>query len=119
MNCSLKNIDFNTSMGYKIKQLINNNINLVSLHTNFDKVNDGTSDTVAKILGLYDAKNLTEEEFSLGKIGSINPMPLEEFLNKVNLTTTTTMMGSLLYLSMFKVNSASLIKSSLGRSYQL
>lgn len=79
----IKNIDFNTSMGYKIKQLINNNINLVSLHTNFDKVNGGTSDTIAKILGIYDVKNLTEEEFSLGKIGSINPMTLEEFLNKV------------------------------------
>ncbi len=75
----IKNIDFKTSLGNKIKLLIKNDINLVSLHTNFDKITGGTSDTVAKTLGLCDIKNLTDDEFSLGKVGNINSMSLEEF----------------------------------------
>lgn len=80
---AVKNIDFNTSLGNKIKKLIINNINLVSLHTNFDKVVGGTSDTVSKFLELSDIKNLTDDEFSLGKIGNINSLTLEEFALKV------------------------------------
>ena len=80
---AVKNIDFNTSLGNKIKKLITNNINLVSLHTNFDKVVGGTSDTVSEFLELSDMKNLTDDEFSLGKIGNINSLTLEEFALKV------------------------------------
>ena len=77
---SLKSIDFNISMGRKIKTLIKNDINVVSCHTNFDKVINGTSDTVANMLGLTDIKNLTNEEFSLGKMGVTNPVKLKDFV---------------------------------------
>ena len=80
---SIKNIDYNTSLGRKIKLLVSNDISLVSLHTNFDKINGGTSDTVAKLLGLCEIKNLTCDEFSLGKIGNINTVSLEEFAKNV------------------------------------
>lgn len=79
----IKNIDFNTSLGRKIKLLISNDISLVSLHTNFDKINGGTSDTVAGILGLTDLKNIDDNEFSLGKVGKIDTVTLEEFAKTV------------------------------------
>lgn len=79
----IKNIDFNTSLGRKIKLLISNDISLVSLHTNFDKINGGTSDTVARILGLTDLKNIDDNEFSLGKVGNIDTVTLEEFAKTV------------------------------------
>lgn len=77
---SLKNIDYNTSMGRKIKALIKNDINVVSCHTNFDKMANGTSGTVAKLLDLSGIENLTDEEFSLGKTGLTEPVTLKEFV---------------------------------------
>lgn len=79
----IKNIDFNTPLGIKIRELIRSEIDLISLHTNFDKVENGTSDTLSKILGLKNIQNLTDDEFSLGKIGETDPVSLKAFISFV------------------------------------
>ena len=74
----LKILDYGTPIGNRIRKLITNNINVLSYHTNFDKVKDGTTDSVCSLLELKHIKNLTDEEYSFGKIGEIDPMPLNE-----------------------------------------
>ena len=79
----VKNIDFSSPFGKKLEKLIKNNINVLSLHTNFDKASMGTGDILSNTLGLTNIKNLTEDEFSLGKVGEISPCTLKELLNLV------------------------------------
>lgn len=62
-------IDYNTPMGKKIKKLIKNDINVISMHTNLDKAKGGVNDTLCEKLGLSDIKNLTDEDFSIGRAG--------------------------------------------------
>lgn len=76
----INSVDFNDLNGLKIKKLIKNDINVVSLHTNLDKAKDGVNDTLCKTLELYNSKNLTAEEFSLGRIGELEKtVTLKEF----------------------------------------
>lgn len=79
----VSNVDFKTPLGRKIKEIIKNDINVVSCHTNFDKAPGGTSDTVAKLLNLENVENLTSDEYSLGKTGVIKPVTLKEFVGIV------------------------------------
>lgn len=79
----LKIVDYGTPIGNRIRKLIANNINVLSYHTNFDKVKGGTTDSVCSLLELKNIKNLTDEEYSFGKIGEISPMPLYECIAMV------------------------------------
>ena len=75
----IKNIDSTTSSGRKIMSLIKSDISLIALHTNFDKIVGGTSDTLAKILGLCNVVNIDNKEFSLGKVGDVKETSLKDF----------------------------------------
>ena len=81
----LFSIDYSLNIGKKIKKITDNNINVLSYHTNFDKAKCGTAYALAKILDLFNIKNLSDAEFSLGRIGEIAPCSLEDFLNEVKI----------------------------------
>ena len=76
---SIKSINF-----YEHEILINllkNNINAISAHTNLDKAPGGLTSTLAKILGLSDTR---EFENGVGIIGSLTKeMPVDEFILKI------------------------------------
>lgn len=55
---SLKNIDLDSKQGNIIKKFINNNISLLSFHTNLDIAVDGLNDYLAEKLEVYNCQNL-------------------------------------------------------------
>lgn len=85
----LRTIDYGTPSGNRIRKLIKNDINVLSYHTNFDKAEDGTTDTVCKKIDLKNVENIDSDEFAFCKMGEITPIPLKEFIaflkNKLNL----------------------------------
>ena len=84
-------IDFNTPMGEKINKLIKNDINVVSMHTNLDKAAGGVNDVLCEKLNLSSVENLTDEEFSIGRIGVLNKeISLKDFVLFVKETLKTT-----------------------------
>lgn len=68
----IKNINFSTSMGRKIRKLIKNDINIYSMHTNLDSANGGLNDYILNLLGIDDSKildkNLVDENCGIGRI---------------------------------------------------
>ncbi len=77
----IKNIDYSTPLGNRIRKLIKNDINVLSYHTNFDKVSGGTTDTICRLLNLKNVTNISSEEFSFCKIGEVSSVPLKEFIS--------------------------------------
>ncbi|KOA21219.1 putative GTP cyclohydrolase 1 type 2 [Clostridium homopropionicum DSM 5847] len=84
-----------TLTGKKVIQLIKNNINLYSAHTNLDSVEGGINDSLMKILGFeqYDiieiSKNINsqEEKSGIGRIAVLNkPTTLLELSKKIKET---------------------------------
>ena len=56
----IKTIDYSTVLGRKIIKLIENKINLYTLHTNLDSALDGLNDYLLKQLGIVEAKIIDE-----------------------------------------------------------
>ena len=81
---AIKNIRFDLPLGKKISRLIKNNLAVFAAHTNLDIAEGGVNDVLAKKIGLIDVKNFGDEEFSLGRIGTLEtPMTAEDFARHV------------------------------------
>jgi len=78
----VNNIQFETPRGWIIKELINHDIALFSMHTNFDLADGGMNDVLAKRLGLKNSQ-LLDEEAGIGRYGDIEPMTLTDFIADV------------------------------------
>ncbi len=77
----INRVDFNDLTGRKIKMLIKNDINLISMHTNLDKARGGVNDALCEKLGLKEVRNLNEDEYSFLRTGILEKeMTLKEFV---------------------------------------
>ena len=77
---AIKNIRYDLPLGNKISRLIKNNLAVFAAHTNLDIAQGGVNDLLAKKIGLVDVKNFGDEEFSLGRLGTLEtPMSATEF----------------------------------------
>ncbi len=88
----LREISQNERVGRLTTLLLKNNISVISLHTRFDVVQNGTSFLFASELGLEDCKILDQnpinEKFGMGCYGNFPVMlGVEEFLEKVHVAT--------------------------------
>lgn len=85
----LKNIDYTTDFKSRIiRNLIKNDISVISFHTNLDSATLGLNDYLAKILKLNEIQVLFEHSLDntagLGRIGKLNkPMKLSDFINYI------------------------------------
>ncbi|MBR4151335.1 MAG: Nif3-like dinuclear metal center hexameric protein [Selenomonadaceae bacterium] len=81
---AIKNVRFDLPLGNKINRLIKNNLAVFAAHTNLDIAAGGVNDILAEKIGLVDVKNFGDEEFSLGRIGTLEtPMTAEDFARHV------------------------------------
>jgi len=69
----LKSIDFTTPKGENIKKLIQNNIALYVMHSNYDIAKDGMGDVLAKKIGLLDIKpfSMIDAIHGEGRVGKL------------------------------------------------
>lgn len=83
----LKTITTSNNNEKRIFKLIQNNISVFSAHTNLDCAENGTSDTLAKMLSLQNIQNLFENkdfEFGLGRVGNfIKPILLIDVISNL------------------------------------
>lgn len=82
----IKSIDFSTTMGKKIRKLIKNDINILSLHTNLDSAVGGLNDYILSILEIESSKvldkNSWNEECGIGRVYKLErECTLEEYAN--------------------------------------
>ena len=78
----LKAIDPADHISRKLIKLINAGISVISFHTRADKVRGGVNDCLAKLLGLLDVEELSDD--GLGRIGHLEcETSLEEFAERV------------------------------------
>lgn len=99
----LKNIDYTTDFKSRIiRNLIKNDISVISFHTNLDSATLGLNDYLAKILKLNEIQVLFEHSLDntagLGRIGKLNkPMKLSDFItyikNSFSLETVSAIIG--------------------------
>ena len=99
----LKNIDYTTDFKSRIiRNLIKNDISVISFHTNLDSATLGLNDYLAKILKLNEIQVLFEHSLyntaGLGRIGKLtNPMKLNDFItyikNCFSLETVSAVIG--------------------------
>lgn len=68
---AIKNVRFDLPHGKKLERLIKNDLAVFAAHTNLDIAAGGVNDVLAKKIGLVDIKNFGDEEFSLGRIGTL------------------------------------------------
>ena len=81
---SVKNIYDNEVTGNYIVKLIQNNINVYANHTPFDKCDGGNNDYLAKLLGLYDVRKVSDDEGFL-RIGKADrEWHIREYIDKVS-----------------------------------
>ncbi len=83
---SLKSIDFSTYVGKIIKDIINNNINLYSLHTNYDIADFGVNYQLSKILDIKDYEVLhvvNPDGSGYGGTGFTEPINIVEYAKMV------------------------------------
>lgn len=83
---TLKSIDFNTYEGKMIQTLIKNNINLYSMHTNFDSAELGVNKKLAEKLNIkdYDVLHvLYNDNSGYGGIGYIEPKNIVEYAKEI------------------------------------
>ena len=83
----LKQINYNNWLGLAIKEAIKREINIIALHTNFDRAESGVNSILAKKINLEDCENLSD----YGIKGNLREkMSLKKFLefvkNSWNLT---------------------------------
>jgi len=80
----VKSIDFTTPKGRNIKKLIQNDIVLYVMHSNYDIANGGMGDVLAEKIGLLDVKpfSMIDEIHGEGRIGKlVKSMSMEEISN--------------------------------------
>ncbi|MDF2984599.1 MAG: hypothetical protein K0R50_109 [Eubacterium sp.] len=72
----LNRLDFDTMKGHQIQTLVQNNISVISAHTNLDVAVGGVNDTLAETLGLSGCSRLKsyipegyDSDLGLGKLG--------------------------------------------------
>lgn len=78
----IKNLNSKTLVHKALIMAIQNNIQVYSCHTNFDKAQGGTSDTLAKALGI----NVKKTQCDFIKTGTIKENTLEELILKIKNT---------------------------------
>lgn len=77
---AIKNVRADLPLGKKISRLIKNGLAVFAAHTNLDIAFGGVNDILAEKIGLVDVKNFGDEEFSMGRIGTLEtPMTAENF----------------------------------------
>ncbi|MDD2495257.1 MAG: Nif3-like dinuclear metal center hexameric protein [Tissierellia bacterium] len=82
----LKSIDFSTYDGKLIRDLIINNINVYSMHTNLDMADYGVNYELANLLGIKDYEILhivNDDNSGYGGISNISPINVIEYANFV------------------------------------
>lgn len=86
----LKKISFDDLKGRHLIKLIRNDIDVISIHTNFDIAEDGLNDSFAKLIELRDIKILDvigEDDkgaYGMGRVGRLeNSMSLKELGEKL------------------------------------
>lgn len=84
----IKKIDYNTPLGYVIKELIKNDVALYAAHTNMDTANGGINDILAEKLGIKDTKIIEQHtddtSCGLGRIGVLeNETTLKDYAEYV------------------------------------
>ena len=99
----LKNIDYTTDFKSRIiRNLIKNDISVISFHTNLDSATLGLNDYLAKILKLNEIQVLFEHSLDntagLGRIGKLSkPLKLNDFItyikNCFSLETVSAIIG--------------------------
>ena len=80
----LKSIDFTTPKGRNIKKLIQNDVALYVMHSNYDIANGGMGDVLAEKIGLLEIKpfSMIDETHGEGRIGKLErAMSIEELSN--------------------------------------
>jgi len=55
-----------------LRQLLRNNINLYAMHTNFDHVQGGINDVLAREIGLTDCVRMDKTPMSIGVVGTMS-----------------------------------------------
>jgi len=77
---AIKNVRADLPLGKKISRLIKNDLAVFAAHTNLDIAVGGVNDILAEKIGLVDVKNFGDEEFSMGRIGTLETtMTAENF----------------------------------------
>ena len=87
----LKSVDFDSMTGQRILALIQNNINVISAHTNLDVAVGGVNDTFAEAVGLTECDKLKtyipeglEVDLGLGKVGKLsNELSFDQFVSQI------------------------------------
>lgn len=81
---AIKNVRLDLPLGNKIARLLQNNLSVFAAHTNLDIAAGGVNDVLAEKIGLKDVKMFGDEEFSLGRIGTLEmPMTVANFARHV------------------------------------
>ena len=79
------NLDYRTPIAQKIKKILTNNINIISMHTNFDVAADGMNDILAEMLELKNIVNpdgiITKDSFV--RIGYVDNIKASELVKMV------------------------------------
>lgn len=85
----LKNIETTSSKGRIIKKIINNNINIFTMHTNLDIATEGVNYALAKAIGIKKYEILKEmnvlngETLGYGGISEIEECSIYEYAEKI------------------------------------
>ncbi len=81
----INKINNETNLGKQLFRLIENNISVYCMHTNYDVGNDGLNDALLLKLGIETITNLEEEvEVSLGRIGHLeSPISFQDLCTLV------------------------------------
>lgn len=82
---AMKYIRTDTYKGKIIEKLIKSNITLYVAHTNFDVSNYGMNTILANMLNLKNQEvlELTTEDEGLGKVGTVTPTAMTDYINAV------------------------------------
>lgn len=81
----MQNIVFDSPRGWIVKNLIQHNITCYSAHTNFDQAEGGMNDVLAEKLGVLEPM-LLDEEYNIGRFGTIPKVSMEEFILSIKKT---------------------------------
>lgn len=78
-------IDYDSIVGKKIVKVLSNNLNVYSMHTNFDVAIGGMNDILANKIGLRNihGQDAVPSKDNLLRMGDIEPISLDKFTYKV------------------------------------